>query len=499
VQDKILRLFGRTALLRRPRIQGRAAALPYREREEIFQAQSKFGHAILLDMQDGTGNSIFKMHKPDNGINESARIARRSALSHWTTIPGIRGWRGSGLLLALGVIVSIFAWTGCSRRPQPGAGNGTAETIKVARRQFATTVSAIGMVKPQIGAEVRVGSRVSGRVSRLYANINDTVHKGQVIAEVEKADLETSVAEREAEVGSAEARLAALDVLLPLDIAKSEAEVAKCAATVTLATKDQARQLELLGARIASQAAVEQAQERLAVAEAALGAARKTLDLVQAQYSENRKQAQAEVVRDRCSLTNAQVLLSFATITAPISGVIASVATQEGETVAAGLNAPTFVNIIDLGRLQVLAYVDEVDIGKIKVGQHVVFTVDAFPANDFEGKVAAIHPSATVQENVVKYVVGVQIITPYEGQLRPEMTASVILQLEARNVLAIPARAVQREGGRHIVMACVNGRPEPREVRLGWKDGPWTEVAGGLEEGQEIFAEPAAKENGNER
>ena len=194
----------------------------------------------------------------------------------------------------------------------------------------------------------------------------------------------------------AEAKLAALTELLPKDVAKAEADVTRYEASVALAHKDMARQRELLKEKISSQEATDQAQEKLAVAEAQREAARKTLELVRAQYAENRKQAQAELDRDRAALTNAEVLLSYAVITAPISGVIGSVSTQEGETVAAGLNAPTFVTIIDLARLQVEAYVDEVDIGKVKLGLRAVFTVDAFPADDFEGKVVAIHPGPVV-------------------------------------------------------------------------------------------------------
>jgi macrolide-specific efflux system membrane fusion protein len=376
---------------------------------------------------------------------------------------------------------------GCGQRNQAGAQDIASETVPVARRQFASTVSAVGAVKPQIGAEVKVGARISGRVERLHANIKDQVRKGQVIAELEKADLEATVAQRRAEARLAEAKLAALAELLPRDVAKAEADMTRYEASFTLARKDVARQRDLLKEKISSQEATDQAQEKLAVAEAQLDAARKTLELVRAQYVENRKQAQAELDRDRAALTNAEVHLSYAVITAPISGVIGSVSTQEGETVAAGLNAPTFVTIIDLARLQVEAYVDEVDIGKVKVGQRAVFTVDAFPADDFEGKVVAIYPKATIQDNVVKYIVATEILSAYAGRLRPEMTTSVSLQLESREVLAIPAKAVRREGGKHVVWVNLNGRPTPREVKLGWKDGPWTEVASGLEAGQEIF------------
>ena len=391
------------------------------------------------------------------------------------------------LLLALLVATVVFSGTGCDRRNKTGAQDSAAETVLVARRQFASTVLAVGAVKPQVGAEVKVGARISGRVERLHANIKDQVRKGQAIAELEKADLEATVAQRRAEARLAEAKLAALAELLPKDVAKAEADVTRYEASVALARKDMARQRDLLKEKISSQEATDQAQEKLAVAEAQLEAARKTLELVRAQYVENRKQAQAELDRDRAALTNAEIQLSYAVITAPISGVIGSVSTQEGETVAAGLNAPTFVTIIDLARLQVEAYVDEVDIGKVKVGLRAVFTVDAFPADDFEGKVVAIYPKATIQDNVVKYVVALDIVSPYEGRLRPEMTTSVSLQLESRNVLAIPAKAVRREGGKQVVWVSANGHPTPREVKLGWKDGPWAEVVGGLAEGQEVF------------
>jgi len=399
-------------------------------------------------------------------------------------------WAANVLALAL-----VVCATGCPQQPAGGSG---ADVVTVTRRTFSSSVAAIGAVKAQVGAEVKVGSRISGRVFRLHANIKDQVRKGQVIAELEKADLEALVEQSRAELRLADAKLAALDTLLPTEVAKAEADIARWNATVTQARKDLDRQRVLLDRTLAPQSGYDLSQELLAVSEAQLGAARKALELVRAQHVENVKQAQAERDRDRAALTLAQVQLSYAVITAPLSGVIASVATQEGETVAAGLNAPTFVTIIDLARLQVEAYVDEVDIGKIKVGQRVVFTVDAFPADDFKGVVAAIYPKATIQDNVVKYVVAVEIEPPYEGRLRPEMTTSVSIQLQSRQVLAIPSSAVRREGGKHFVQVLVNGRPELREVRLGWKDGAWTEVTQGLSDGQQILLDRPEPENGKQ-
>lgn len=391
------------------------------------------------------------------------------------------------VMVLVGAAVLCVSCVGCGRTERAAGASDAVEIALVDRREFSSAVSALGAVKPQVGAEVKVGARISGRVERLYANIRDQVRKGQVIAELEKAELEATVAERRAELQLAEARLTSLDELFPREVAKANADVARWEATVMLATKDVARHGMLLREGIASQEASDEAQERLAVATAQLDAAHRTLDLVRTQYAENRKQMEAERDRSRATLTNAQVQLAYATITAPVAGVIGSVSTQEGETVAAGLNAPTFVTIVDLRRLQVEAYVDEVDIGKIQLGQRAVFTVDAFPSVDFEGQVVAIYPKAMIQDNVVKYTVALEVTTPYEGRLRPEMTATVAIVLEPRQVLAIPSRAVQRDAGRTFVYLSVKGLPESREVKLGWRDGQWVEVASGLEQGQQIF------------
>jgi macrolide-specific efflux system membrane fusion protein len=203
--------------------------------------------------------------------------------------------------------------------------------------------------------------------------------------------------------------------------------------------------------------------------------------------------AEATVAAKRAALAGAQARLSYATILAPISGVVASVSTQEGETVAAGLNAPTFLTIIDLARLQVDTFVDEVDIGKIKVGQTATFTVDSFPSREFTGRVVAIYPKAVIQENVVTYDVVVEITGEYDGLLRPEMTASVTIHLDARQgVLAVPAKAVRRERGKSVVYLLNNGRPQQREIKVGWRDSQWIEIVSGLEEGQTVLLEPPA-------
>ena len=352
----------------------------------------------------------------------------------------------AALLVGGGVAAALWLQT----QRATNASAAAPATTQAAMREFSSLVTAIGAVKPQIGAEVRVGARLSGKLMRLPANIGDRVERGQVIAELEKADLAATVARREAAVAVAGAKIADAEARQKLSEATHQ------------------RQLALLKVSGTSQQLVEEALRESQSAAAGVQIAIRERELAEAQLSE------------------ARVNLSYATITAPISGVIGSVTTQEGETVAAGLNAPTFVVIVDLDRLQVNALVDEVDIGKIRLGQRATFNVDAFPAQDFTGSVSAIYPSATIQDNVVKYVVAIAIDDEDRSLLRPEMTTSVRIQLESRTVLAIPARAIRQEGGRPVVHVIDGQATEIRPVRVGWRDGPWAEIADGLSNGERI-------------
>jgi RND family efflux transporter MFP subunit len=369
------------------------------------------------------------------------------------------------VLAAALVVVGLLAWLRAGDSEEEASDAN--EVVVVAPRTFSTTVVAIGAVKPRIGSEVRVGSRISGRVWKLRANIGDRVKQGQVIAELETAELDALIAQRRAELKLADAKLAAFATLSPEEEARARADVKRLQAEVTLTVEELARQQALLERKLVPRATADAARDRHAAAE-------------------------ADVERARAALESAEVDRSFTVLRSPIEGVVASVATQEGETVAAGLNAPTFVTIVDLERLQVNAYVDEVDIGKVATGLRAVFTVDAFPARDFTGRVAAIYPTATIQDNVVKYIVALDIDGQYVGLLRPEMTASVRIELDERTVLTVPVRAIRQDAGRSVVHVIKGDRPEVRPVRVGWRDGPWAEITNGLAEGERILLDAPA-------
>ena len=332
-----------------------------------------------------------------------------------------------------------LARTGASRAADTGKG---AASIRVARRDIAAQVKATGVIKPRVGAEVKVGSRISGVVKRLHVQIGDSVVQGQLLAELDDRDL-------------AALRDQAAATLKQLDATKRYAEA------------DLRRKRELFAARSIAQSDLDVAERELAVSEQQVEAA-------------------------RASLAYATAQVGYARITAPISGVVASVATEEGETVAASFAAPTFLTLLDPSRLEVWAYVDETDIGRVRNGQTARFTVDTYGDEEFEGRVTAVHPKAEIRDNVVDYVTVVQFQRPKNRTLRPEMTTTVRVALATRsNVLAVPIRAVHWQGTRAYVLvprpSDNTTAPDRRWVTPGLKDESYWEILNGLAEGDEVL------------
>lgn len=344
------------------------------------------------------------------------------------------------LLAAAAVVASAVACVVITRvsAKQPEDAPQGAEVVRVIRRNVASVVKASGVIKPMVGAEVRVGSSVSGVVSRLFVRIGDRVEKGKLLAELDSREL---VARRDA----------------------AEAAVQLASANLSYTRADLRRKQDLSAVQVIAPSELDLAQQAYGVAEQQL------------------KQAQA-------NLADATTQLGYARIIAPIAGTVESISTQEGETVAASFAAPTFVTLLDLSRLEVWAYVDETDIGRIQVGQKAAFTVDTYGDYEFRGQVTAIYPQAQIRDNVVDYVTVVRFQLPRDRILRPEMTTTVKIALEEhQNVLVLPIRAVRREGKRQYVVVRVDNRAERRWITTGLRDDSYWEIADRLHEGDEVM------------
>ncbi len=310
------------------------------------------------------------------------------------------------------------------------------EAVSVARRDIGTAVKATGVIKPMVGAQVNVGSSASGVVMHLYVRIGDRVQKGQLLAVLDSREL---TARRDADAAA-------------LQLAR---------ANLNYAQTDLRRKQELNAAQIIAPSVLAVATQAYAVGEQ--------------QYN----QAQA-------NLQDATTQLGYTRIFAPIAGVVSAVSTQEGETVTAGFATPNFVTLLDLSRLEVWAYVDEMDIGRIRIGQNASFTVDTYGVHEFEGQVSAIYPEPQIRNNVVDYVTVLRFKPPSQYTLRPEMTTTVNIDLARhKGVFALPLRAVRSEGGRQYVM-CRRGAIQRIWVTTGMRDDSYWEITSGLQEGDQV-------------
>lgn len=344
----------------------------------------------------------------------------------------IKHW-SAGLFVCAVATVAVYAWPGTDADSSPDA----RRTVRVTVGALSEAIAATGVIRPVTGAEVNVGSRISGTVTRLPVEVGDRVVTGQLLAELDATAMQ------------AEADRARADVNLSIP----QVELAES----TL------RRREMLAAKgLATAEDLEVARQDLAIARAQLEA-------------------------NRARLRSAEIELGYSQITAPIDGVVAEVSTREGETVAAAFAAPNFVTIIDIDRVEVLAYVDETDIGRVEVGQQASFTVDTYAEVEFPARVVAIQPRAEIQGSVVNYVVRLEFkrIPPYI--LRPEMTAHVRIVIDEReDVLTAPRAAIKRQAGRQYVLLQRDGEWVEQDVRTGWRSDSTVELLSGVRAGDVV-------------
>ena len=344
-------------------------------------------------------------------------------------------------------------------------------TVTVGRSDISNSVTATGTIEPV--TEVQVGTQVSGIIDKIYVDYNSVVKKGQLIAEMDKVTLQSELASAQA----------AYDGNL------AEYEYQK---------KNFERNKGLHAQSLISD-----------------------MEYEQSEY--NYKKAKSAFDSSKAALAKAQRNLSYATITSPIDGVVISRDVEEGQTVASGFETPTLFNIAaDLTQMQVVADVDEADIGGVEEGQRVSFTVDAYPNDVFEGKVTQIRlgstasTGTTTSESVVTYEVVIMAQNP-DLKLKPRLTANIAIYiLDKQNVLSVSSRALRFSptvpliGKDDIVVDCEGSSKlwtrdgntfTAHPVKTGISNGIMTEILGGIDEGTVVVEEAimgtAAEEEAN--
>ena len=354
------------------------------------------------------------------------------------------------MALAAVVVIALIVWLLSDGKKEEKV---QFETAKVEQRDISTAITATGTIEPV--TSVTVGTQVSGIVSKLYVDYNSVVKKGQVIAELDKTNL-----------------------ISELNTAKANLTSAQSTANYELSNFNRYKALYDKGLVSAD-------------------------EYESAQLSYQKAKEQVNTARE--SVQKAQTNLGYATITSPIDGVVLSKAVEEGQTVAASFNTPELFTIAqDLTDMRVIADIDEADIGGVKDGQHVKFTVDAFPDDQFEGQVTQVRQQPTTESNVVTYEV--VISAPNNDlKLKPGLTANVtIFTLEKNGVLAVPSKALRFMPNEALLqedqqIADVEAKSKvwtlegttfkAHAVETGTTNGVLTEITSGISAGTEVLTD----------
>lgn len=355
-------------------------------------------------------------------------------------------WWAAGAIIIIAIIVWLFS--GGKEEKQISF-----SFEKAAPANIQIGVTATGTIEPV--TSVTVGTQVSGIVSRMYVDYNSVVKKGQVIAELDKTNLTSELNTAKANLASAQSSL--------------NYETDNYKRYKTLYSKGLVSADEYESAKLSYDKALQ------------------------------------TVVSQKEQLTKAQTNLGYATITSPIDGVVLSKAVEEGQTVAASFNTPELFSIAkDLKDMRVIADIDEADIGEVKEGENVKFTVDAFPNDTFEGVVTQVRQEATTTNNVVTYEVVISAPNA-DLKLKPGLTANVtIFTAEKNNVLSVPSKAlrytptVETIGKKYKIQDC-NGKNKvwtlegnvlkAHAVQIGISDGSHTEIISGISNGVQVITE----------
>jgi len=340
--------------------------------------------------------------------------------------------------LAVAAVAAFFIIRG----KKASEGELILRTWTVEPTDISTSITATGTLEPV--KEVEVGTQVSGIISKIYVDFNDEVKAGQLIAELDKSVLKQELASSQANLNSSKAEY-----------------------DYQLANYNRSKTLH----------------DDSLISDA---------DFESAQYSYLRSKYAYQQAQS--NYTKAKTNLGYAMIYSPIDGVVLNRAVDEGQTVASGFSTPTLFTIAQsLKEMRVIANIDEADIGSVQEGQRVMFEVDAYPDDQFNGTVEQVRLQATTTSNVVTYEVVID--APNEDlKLKPGLTASIyIYTTDLKDVIAVPVRALSwtPEGMRAPFENCVwvmgpDGQPQAREVETGISDSIYTEILSGLEEGEQV-------------
>lgn len=348
------------------------------------------------------------------------------------------------------------------------------ETARVERGDIRGVLVETGIIKSQVGAVVKIGSRATGTIVKMNVKIGDRVKQGDLIALIDDRETREKIQRQQAALEGARKTLAQVESTYPQRIKEAQANL-------EYAKINHSREKELLKFEYTTPDAVDKAENQQKALEA-------NWRKLQKEYQTEVEITRARIAEITAQIKELEVTLSYTKIYAPIDGVVSDVTLQQGETIVAGLQVANLVTIQDPSRLDMQIYVDETNIGKTKVGQQVEFYVDSFPDKTFRGTIDKLYPQPQTKDNIVYYLAIMSIPKEDAAFLRPEMTTHVkVIFEEKRDILTVPNAAVKFEEGKQIAYKVVGpNKVEKLELKTGLRGEEKTEILAGAEDGDEV-------------
>ncbi len=389
------------------------------------------------------------------------------------------------LILAVLVVAALAAWQ--MLKPKQ-TGPQVAQSAPVERGTVRKLLSATGIVKSQVGAAVKTGTRATGVIRVMHVRVGDTVTRGQIIAEIDDRELRAQIAQGEAGVQSAESELARTRQSYPLQIKEAEAKLEAAAAEADYAKVNLNRRRILVEQDLDARNSLDEATQLYETKVNAQKAAKATLERLRAEYTLNVRIAEDSLAQAKAELEAVRIRLSYTKIVSPMDGVVSQVAAQEGETVVAGFQVANLITVIDPLRLEMWIYVDETDVGQVRQGMAVEYNVDSLPGKVFSGSVDQIYPEPEVRDNIVYFRALVKVDKDTAAFLRPEMTTQCRIVVEVKeNVVSLPNNALKWVDGEQVVyVRQPDGSWRTASPRLGLQGAERSEVLGGVSEGDVV-------------
>ncbi len=385
-------------------------------------------------------------------------------------------WGGIGVGLVLLIAVGVFAAT------RGGTKIDASKLAKVEKGDLAKSVVATGKVTPIVKVEVK--SKASGIVKKLLVDYGDHVKQGQLLAQLDKVEIEAQVDQSRAALEAAEANLHSTQA--DLERAKVDAE----SPDVPLLKRAYDRATGMAKDGVVSASALDDAEKNYEMALNKQNVSKAQVTVLKAKIA----QAQAQVAQDQANLKQLDEQLSYTDIVSPIDGIVLSRDVQMGDAVSSilvlGSSATLVMTLGDTSEVYVKGKVDESDIGKVYLGQPARIKVESFKDKSFTGKVTKISPMGVEKDNVTTFEVRVSIQNP-GGELKAEMTANAEIILEEhKNVLQIPEGAILYDKDKKASVEIPNSKGKDGKdkiaVNIGISNGAKTEVLSGLKEGDQV-------------